>query len=58
MKNKDRFDLTGIDFYEEDDSIFIYRIGRQLDVIAVVTRYFDEPAFRAFLRWLETDSRD
>lgn len=54
MKNKDKYDLNTIDYYEQDENtINIYRIGFQNEIVDTVERYFDEPNFRAFMRWLE-----
>lgn len=54
MKNKDKYDLNTIDYYEYDENtIIIYRIGFQNEVIASFEKLFDEPHFRAFMRWLE-----
>ena len=56
MKNKERYDLNTIDYEEEGDLIQIYRISRyRSETVASFEKYFDEPPFRAFMRWLETD---
>ena len=59
MKNKDRYDLNTIDFYEQDeDTINIYHLGYMNETIATITKCFDEPPFRAFIRWLEEEEPD
>ena len=56
MKNKDRYNLNTIDYYNQDEeTISIYRIGYRNDIIATIDRFFDEPHFRAFMRWLEEE---
>lgn len=56
MKNKERYDLNTIDYYiQDEDLIIIYHIGYQNDIIATIEKYFDEPYFRAFMRWLEDE---
>lgn len=56
MKNKDIYDLNTIDYYQQDEeTINIYRIGYQNETIATIEKYFDEPHFRAFMRWLEEE---
>ena len=57
MKYKNIYDLNTIDYYQQDEeTITIYRIGYQNDTIAIIEKYFDEPPFRAFMRWLEDDA--
>ena len=53
MKNKDKYDLTDLDYIEEEDSIRIIHLGYHNETIAIVDRYFDELHFHTFLRWLE-----
>ena len=53
MKNKELYDLTSLDYYEEDGAIVIYRI-RTLEKADTVPVYFDETPFRAYVRWLES----
>lgn len=57
MKNKDKYDLNTIDYYEQDENtINVYRIGFQNEIVDTIEKYFDEPHFRAFMRWLEQSS--
>ncbi|MDO4415137.1 MAG: hypothetical protein Q4C20_08655 [Erysipelotrichaceae bacterium] len=55
MKNKDRYDLSDLDYIADGDIVEIVRIGYRDNIIAVVQRMFDESAFHAFLRWLEEE---
>ena len=55
MKNKDYYNLNTIDYYQlDEETITIYHIGYQNNTIAIIEKYFDEPPFRAFMRWLES----
>lgn len=57
MKNKDIYDLNTIDYYMQDDeTINVYHIGYQNKIITTIEKYFDEPHFRAFMRWLEEEA--
>ena len=55
MKNKDRYNLSDLDYIADGDIVEIVRIGYRDNIIAVVQRMFDESAFHAFLRWLEEE---
>lgn len=58
MKNKEKYDLNTIDYYVQDENtINIYLIGFQNEIIDTFEKYFDEPHFRAFMRWLEESAK-
>lgn len=54
MKNKDRYNLNTIDYYVQDENtIIIYKLGVRNEIVDTFETFFDEPHFRAFMRWLE-----
>lgn len=57
MKNKDRYNLSDLDYIVDEDIVEIVRIGYRNNIIAVVQRMFDESPFHAFLRWLEEENQ-
>lgn len=57
MKNKDRYNLSDLDYIADGDIVEIVRIGYRNQIIAAIERMFDESPFHAFLRWLEEENQ-
>jgi hypothetical protein len=56
MKNKEKYDLRDLDYIVSEDYIEIIHLGFTNERAAIIHRVFDEPPFRAFLRWLEEEA--